>query len=380
MEFQSSGFGEEQTAFRQTLRRFVDQHIAPYVDEWDESEAFPRALYPAAADVGLLGLGFPEALGGTEGDAFHTIVACQELARPGSGGVGAGLSSHTIALPPILHLGTAAQKERFIPPTLRGEKIAALAVTEPSGGSDVAELTTRAERSGDDFLLSGTKVFITSGMRADLLTIAARTGGPGKDGISIFAVETDRPGISRTSLKKMGWWASDTATIHFDECRVPAENLIGVENQGFFGLMLNFSRERFHLAASAIGYAHTCYMEALEWAQNRRTFGKPLIQRQVIRHKFVDMATQLTASFALLERVAHQLNAEENPIAEICMLKNLATQTLELCAKESVQILGGAGYIRGAKCERIYRETKVVAIGGGAEEIMKDLASRQLGL
>lgn len=372
-------YTEEHEAFRQVIRRFVDREIAPNAEAWDEAEAFPRTLYGRAAEVGLLGLGYPEAFGGVPGDPFHMIVACEELARAGSGGVSAGLMSHGIALPPILAVGSDALRARVIPSTLRGETIAALAVSEPSGGSDVAAIRTTARRDGDAYVVNGSKTFITSGMRADFFTVAVRTGGEGMGGVSLLLIEGDRPGLSRTPLKKMGWWASDTATLYFDDVRVPATNLIGEENMGFLALMLNFNHERLGLAANAWGFAKVCFEEALAWAKERHTFGKPLIKHQVIRHKLVDMATSLEATRAFLERVAWLLKEGESPVAEICMLKNTATQCMELCAKQAVQILGGAGYIRGAKSERIYRETKVIAIGGGAEEIMKELAAKQLG-
>lgn len=372
-------YTDEHEAFRRTLRRFVETKIAPFADAWDEAKAFPVELYRDAAAVGLLGLGFPEAYGGVESDPFYAIIGAEELARGGSGGISAGLMSHTIALPPVVALGSESLKARVVPPVLAGEKIAALAITEPSGGSDVANLLTTAKKDGDHYLLNGSKTFITSGMRADFVTVAARTGGPGMGGISIFVVDADTPGFSRTPLEKMGWWASDTATLYFDDCRVPAANLVGDENAGFMGIMLNFNNERLGLAANAYGFAQVCFEEALAWAKQRVTFGKPLIQHQVIRHKLVDMAQALHATKAFMERVAYDMREGESPVGPICLLKNQATQTMELCAKEAVQILGGAGYLRGCKSERIYRETKVIAIGGGAEEIMKELASRQLG-
>ncbi len=223
-------------------------------------------------------------------------------------------------------------------------------------------------------------MFITSGMRADFLTVAVRTGGPGAGGVSLLLIEGDTPGLQRTSLKKMGWWASDTATLYFENCRVPAANLIGEENSGFRTIMLNFNDERLHMAASSTAFARVCLDEAITWAKERKTFGKPLTQHQVIRHKLVDMAMRIEASQAMLEMLTWRLEQGDDPIAEICMLKNQATTTLAFCASEAVQIFGGAGFMRGAKVERIYREVKVNAIGGGAEEIMKDLASRQMGL
>ncbi len=370
----------EHDAFRDVVRRFVAREIEPHATAWDEAGEFPRDLYARAAEIGLLGLGFPEEYGGVASDRFHAIIATQELTRAGAGGVCASLMSHTIGAPPIAKLGSERLKARVLPAILAGEKISALAITEPSGGSDVANLRTTARRDGDDYVVRGEKTFITSGMRADYFTVAVRTGGPGMGGISLLLVERDRPGFTRTPLKKMGWWASDTATLHFDDCRVPVDNLIGTENAGFIGIMMNFNDERLGLAASSIGFAQVCLDEAIAYARTRETFGKPLTRHQVIRHKLVDMAQKIHASQAMLEMLAWRIDRGENPIAELCMLKNQATQTLAHCASEAVQIFGGAGFMRGAKVERIYREVKVNAIGGGAEEIMKDLASRQMGL
>lgn len=367
--------------FRAILRKWVDEHIAPFVDEWDEAGSFPRELYRKAADIGLIGMGFPEEFGGVEGtDLFHSIVATEELARPGCGGIIASLMSHSIGAPPIRDLGSDEMKARVLPGILAGEKISALAITEPSGGSDVANLRTTAVREGDHYRVNGEKVFITSGIRADYITTAVRTGGKGFGGISLLLIETDRPGITRTPLKKMGWWASDTAAIHFNDVLVPVENLIGPENAGFLGIVRNFNAERIGLAAGANAFARVALEEALAWARQRQTFGKRLADHQVIRHKLVDMAQRVTATQAMLENLAWRIEQGDAPIAEICMLKNQATTTMEFCAREAMQILGGAGYMRGMKTERIYREVRVNAIGGGSEEIMRDLAARQMGL
>lgn len=366
-------------AFRGQLRRFVAKEITPYADQWDEAGEFPRELYRKAAAIGLLQLNFPEEHGGIAADRFYAIIAGQELARAGSGGVAASLMSHTIGCPPIARLGSEHLKQKVLPGVLAGEKISALAITEPGGGSDVANLKTTARRDGGDYIVRGEKTFITSGMRADYYTVAVRTGDAGMGGISLLLIERDTPGFTRTPLKKMGWWASDTATLHFDDCRVPAGNLIGPENRGFIGIMLNFNDERLGLSAGAISFARVAYEDALDYAKQRETFGKPLVRHQVIRHKLVDMAQRIEASQAMLERIAWALDQGESPVAELCMLKNQATQTMAFCASEAVQIFGGAGFMRGSRVERIYREVKVNAIGGGAEEIMKDLASRQLG-
>jgi len=369
----------EHEAFREVMRRFVEKEIEPFAHEWDEAGEFPRTLYEKAADVGLLGLGFPEEHGGVPADQFMKIVASQELARAGAGGVSSSLMSHTIGSPPIARAARPEVKARVLPDVLSG-KISALAITEPSGGSDVANLRTRARRDGDHYIVNGEKTFITSGMRADYLTVAVRTGGEGAGGVSLLLIEGNTPGLSRTKLKKMGWWASDTATLHFDDCLVPVENLIGEEGQGFKQIMFNFNSERMGMAASCTAYARVCVEEAIAYARERKTFGKPIAQHQVIRHKIVDMAQRVAASQAMLEMLAWRLGQGESPVAEICMMKNQATQTMAHCASEAVQIFGGAGFMRGIKVERIYREVKVNAIGGGTEEIMKDLASRQMGL
>ncbi|MGD9711823.1 MAG: acyl-CoA dehydrogenase family protein [Thermomicrobiales bacterium] len=367
-------------AFREQLRRFVRKEIEPYVDSWDEAGTFPRELYRKASAVGLLQANFPEELDGVPGDRFYSIIVNQELAQCGAGGICAGLLSHTLALPPIVRFGSDELRNSIVPAVLSGDRIAALAVTEPTGGSDVAKLRTTARREGQGFILNGEKTFITTGMRADYITVAVRTGGPGFGGLSLVVVDADSPGLSRVPLdRKMGWWASDTAALYFQDCYVPSDRLIGEENSGAKYLLATFNEERLGLAASAIGFSQLAYDEALAYAKTRETFGKRLVQHQVIRHKLVDMKQRIVATQALLEIVAWQMEQNIEAIAELCMLKNQATQTMAFCASEAVQIFGGAGFLRGSKVERIYREVKVNAIGGGTEEIMKELASRQLG-
>jgi acyl-CoA dehydrogenase len=377
----------EHLALRETLRRFVEREITPHVDEWDEAGAFPRELYGRAAEVGLLGLGFPERYGGVPGtDSLHRVIAALELAQCGAGGVAASLMSHSIGAPPIVHAGSDELKQRLLPPILAGEKISALAITEPSGGSDVAALRTTAVRRGDVYIVNGEKTFITSGLRADHFTVAVRTdpAAEGARGVSMLVIDRDTPGFTRTPLRKMGWWASDTAHLHFDNCAVPAGNLLGGEGLGFMLVMLNFNQERLALAAGAVGASWVCYQEALEWAQQRKTFGKRLADHQVIRHRLVDMATRIEAARTLLEETAWRLDhspaGDPAVVASICMLKNVATRCMQFCADAAVQILGGMGFMRGTRSERLYREVKVNMIGGGAEEIMKELAARQLGI
>jgi acyl-CoA dehydrogenase len=370
-------------AFRASVRRFVEHEIAPHIDAWDEAGEFPRALYAKAAAAGLLGLGYPEDLGGTPATMAWRLIVTEEIARAGSGGVLASLFSHTIGLPPIIAHGNEALQRRIVPDVLAGRKIAALAITEPGAGSDVARIACRARRDGADWVIDGEKAFITSGVRADWLTVAVRTGGPGASGISLIAVPGDATGLERAPLAKMGWWCSDTARLSFAGCRVPAEHLIGAENEGFRAIMDNFNGERLLMATSACAFAAVCLDEALAWARQRKTFGQPLVEHQVVRHKLVDMRMRLFSTRAWILSVIDRYDAgalDGDAVAELCLLKNHATQTMQFCADQAVQILGAMGFMRGTKSERIYREVKVMMIGGGSEEIMKELAARRLGL
>lgn len=383
----SADLKAERAAITDTVERFARSEIAPYVTVWDEAGEFPRSLYLRAGELGLLGLGYPEAYGGTPAPYALRMDLWLALCRYGaSGGVLASLLSHNIGLPPVLAHASEAVRREVIPPVLAGQKIAALAITEPGGGSDVAALRTTARRDGDDYVIDGEKVFITSGMRADWITVAVRTGEAGSKGaagISMLLVPGDSAGLSRTRLDKMGWLCSDTALLRFDGVRVPARYLLGEESEGFRIIMGNFNAERFGMSAAALGFSHACYDEALSWARQRKTFGSPLVGHQAIRHKLVDMQMRIQSTAAWLEVLAARADAGDTGadwIGQVCILKNHATQTMQFCADQAVQILGGMGFMRGTVSERIYREVKVMMIGGGAEEIMKDLAARQWGL
>jgi acyl-CoA dehydrogenase len=303
------------------------------------------------------------------------------LNRFAVGGVPASLMVHGIGLPPVLNWGSEAMKAAVAPPVLAGEKHISLGITEPGGGSDVASLRTTAVRDGDHFVVNGSKTYITGGMRADWVSTAVRTGGEGAGGVSMLLIPTDAEGFSRTPLdRKQGWWASDTATLYFDNVRVPVENLIGEENRGFLVIMTNFNSERMFMAAAMEAMGRVCLQEAANWARERNTFGKRLADHQVIRHKFAQMKQKLNATQAYI-RVCYESieNGNANP-GDIALLKVQASETLEFCAREAMQVLGGIGYMRGSAVERIYREVRVNAIGGGSEEIMRDLAARQYGL
>lgn len=375
----SPHYDDTHEAVADTVRAFVTREIMPHVAEWEAAGELPRELHRKAAEAGVLGLGYPAEYGGAgEGfDPFHSLVQSEELCRPGAGGIPASLMTHGIGLPPVLAMGSEELKARIAPAVLAGETIICLGITEPGGGSDVANLKTRAERRGDHYVVNGEKTFITSGVRADYITLAVRTGGAGMGGISLLLVELDRPGVSRTPLAKMGWHASDTATIHFDDVEVPVENLIGPENGGFAGIMRNFNGERLGMAQQAAAYARLCFEDALDWAQQRETFGRPLATRQAIRHKLAAMLQRIHATQAMIDQCAWTVQHGCAAPGDFALLKVQATQTMEFCAREACQILGGASFMRGARVERIYREVRVMAIGGGSEEIMYDLASRQ---
>lgn len=374
-------YDETHAAVAASVRTFVAKEVAPNIEAWEDARALPRELHKKAAAAGILGLGYPEEYGGHSAgfDIFHSLTQSEELASVGAGGLTASLMTHGIGLPPILALGSDEMKRRIAPAVLAGDKIIALGITEAGGGSDVAALSTRAERHGNKYVVNGGKMFITSGMRADYVTTAVRTGGPGMGGISLLLIETDLPGVSRTPLEKMGWHCSDTAALYFDNVEVPPENMIGPENGGFAGIMRNFNGERLGMAHGCCAYARVCLAEAAAWATTRTTFGKRLAEHQSIRIKLADMARQISATQAWVDLCAWQVKTGTGQPADFAMLKVQATRMLEAVAREAAQVLGGASYLKGSKVERIYREVRVNAIGGGSEEIMLDLAGRQLG-
>jgi len=370
--------GDEHRALRDEMRRFASTHIAENAHAWDEAESFPLELYGQAAAAGFLGLGYPEEWGGTGGDFGHATVAAEELVLSGkSVGTVVGLGSHAIAIPPIVALGSDALKERFVRPVLEGKMVAALGITEPGGGSDVASLRTTARRDGDHFIVNGSKTFITSGCRADFVTTAVRTGGPGHGGISMLIIERDTPGFEvGGKLKKTGWWASDTAELHFDDCRVPVENLVGEENQGFTAIMMNFVGERLMLAGQCVAMMELAYRESVAYAKQREAFGKSLTGFQVTRHRLADMATRLAAARALTGEVITRYLRQEATPADAAMAKNCATDACSWVCDQAVQIFGGYGYMRETTVERLYRDARLYPIGGGTREIMNEIISK----
>lgn len=375
-------FNDTHGMVRDTMRRFVTEAVKPNIDAWEEAGTFPREVYEQAGSLGLLSIGHPTEFGGSgEQDVFLKVAASEELMRSGSGGFVASLGSLDIGLPPVWRMGSDELKQRVVPQVLAGEKIIALAITEPSGGSDVANLKTRAVRDGDHYVVNGSKTFITSGERADYYTVAVRTGEAGFGGVSLLLIEKGTPGFSvGRNLKKMGWWASDTAELFFQDCRVPAANLLGPENSGFFTIMANFQAERLSLAIMAYMTAQLALEQCLAYVKERTAFGKPLSKHQVIRHKLAEMSTQVNVAREYAYRCAARMQAGESAIAEVSMAKNFATSVSTMVTDEAVQIFGGMGYMRESLVERLYRDNRILSIGGGTHEIMNEIISKQLGL
>ena len=373
---------EQRVAFRETIRNFVEKEIRPFAFEWDEAGNVPWKLHEKLGALGFFGFGIDEEYGGLGfDDPFMRAIAAEEMAKCGFGGVGAAVGGRGISLDPIQRLAAPEIRDRVLKDIVLGKKGSSLAITEPGGGSDVASLKTTARRDGNHFVINGSKTFITGGMESDYFVIGARTGGAGLTGISLFFVEKDSPGFSRTPLsKKMGWWASNQATLYFEDCRVPATNLMGQEDYGFLAIMNNFNNERLSLIAGCLGMMKAALEDSIEWAKQRETFGKPLIKHQVIRHKIADMSAKIDAVESYMNMICWHMEQGDIPVAELSKAKFFSSKALEFVASEAMQILGGAGYLRGNRVECIYREVKVMAIGGGSEEIMRDLAVRQMGL
>lgn len=369
---------DEHAAVREQARRFAEREIEPNAHGWEEANQFPDELYKKAADAGLLGLGYPEEWGGAGGDYSHNFVASEELlVRGTSTGTVIGLGSLSISIPPILRFGSDELKDRVVRPVLQGDAIAALAVTEPGGGSDVAALKTRAVRDGDHYVINGSKTFITSGARAKYLTVAVRTGGESHDGISLIVVDSATPGFRvGRKLDKTGWWASDTAELFFEDCRVPVENLIGQEGSGFVYTMMNFTWERIMLAAQCVAIMKLALSESHKYVRERSAFGKTLNGHQVIRHKLAEMSTRLAAASSMVgETTTRALRGEEDPVLA-AKTKNVSTDACSFVCHEATQIHGGYGYMREYIVERLYRDARLYPIGGGTREIMNELIAK----
>ncbi|MFD6056558.1 acyl-CoA dehydrogenase family protein [Rhodococcus wratislaviensis] len=372
----------ERQELRKTVRSFVERQILPHLDQWERDGELPRALHREAAELGLLGAGFPESVGGEGGDLVDAVLICEEFHQAGaSGGAFASLFTSGIALPHLAAAGDPEQIEKWVRPTLRGELVGSLAITEPGGGSDVGHLRTTAVRDGDHFVVNGSKTFITSAVRADFVVTAVRTGGPGASGVSLLVIEKGTPGFEvARKLDKMGWRASDTAELSFVDARVPAANLVGEENSGFAQIAQAFLTERIALAAQAYSSAQRCLDLTLQWVRDRETFGRPLISRQSVQNTVTEMARKTDVARvytrALVER---SLVSNEDFIAEVCFAKNTAVESGEWVANQAVQLFGGLGYMRESEVERQYRDMRILGIGGGTTEILTGLAAKRLG-
>ncbi|MEX2448773.1 MAG: acyl-CoA dehydrogenase family protein [Solirubrobacterales bacterium] len=377
-------FGAEHEELRETVRRFVGSEIAPNVDEWEEAREFPRELYRRCAELGFLGLKFPEAYGGQGGDHLHDAIWVEELARSGgSGGVAAGLNAHaSIALPPIFNFGTEQQKRRWLVPGIAGEKIGALGITEPGAGSDVAGISTFAERVDGGYLVNGSKTFITNGVRADFLVCAVKTtkeGGHG--GISFLVLEREMPGYEvAQKLEKMGWHSSDTGELAFTDVEVPAENLLGEENEGFKLIMANFAWERLLMAIGAVGAMQRLLEISVAYAKEREAFGRPIGKFQAIRHKVAEMATKAEAARAQTYNALRLFHEGHECIKDVTMAKLITQRAVLEIADDALQIHGGYGYMREYGIERAVRDARLGPIGGGTDEVMKEILGKLMGL
>ncbi|WP_019808275.1 acyl-CoA dehydrogenase family protein [Saccharomonospora halophila] len=371
----------ERVELRGTVRRFVEREVVPYLDEWERQGELPRSLHRRAGEIGLLGISFPEEVGGSGGDYLDALTVTEEIHQAGgSGGVVASLLTGGIALPHLAAAGDDAQIQAWVRPTLAGEKIGSLAITEPDGGSDVASLRTTARRDGDHYVVNGAKTFITSGCRADFVTTAVRTGGDGAHGISLLVVERDTPGFTVTrKLEKMGWHCSDTAELSFDDARVPVANLVGAENSGFAQIATQFVTERLSLAVQAYATAQRALDLAVRWCRDRETFGRPLISRQVVQHRLVEMARRVDLARTYTRQAAIRHAAGQDAITQTCFAKNSAVELGEWVVDQAVQLHGGLGYMRESEVERHYRDMRILGIGGGTDEIMNQLAAGTLG-
>lgn len=372
---------EERAALAATATRFTEREVVPHLQEWEDAGEVPRALHRTAGALGLLGVGFAEEVGGSGGDLLDSVAMQEAMFAAGaSSGFMAALLTGGIALPHIAASGDTDLVDRFVRPTLAGESIGSLAITEPGGGSDVAGITTRAVRDGDHYVVDGAKTYITSGVRADFVTAAVRTGGPGHGGISLLVIEKGTPGFTVTrSLRKMGWHCSDTAELSFDGVRVPVANLVGAEGSGFARIADQFVVERIALAVHGYGIAARSLGLAAAWCRDRTTFGRPLASRQSVQHTLVEMRRQVEVARTYTRHVAARHAAGEWVVAEACLAKQTAVDCAAHVCDRAVQMLGGAGYMHGTEVERHFRDARLLPIGGGADEVLRDLTAKLMG-
>ncbi|MEU7843035.1 acyl-CoA dehydrogenase family protein [Micromonospora sp. NPDC049114] len=391
----------ERRQLRELTRAFVTREVLPHLDDWERAGEVPRALHATAAKLGLLGIGFPESVGGSGGDLLDSIIVTEELIRAGgSSGLVAALFTHGIALPHMVAAagartggslggrlgGTPSPAdggliERYVRPTLAGTMIGALAITEPDGGSDVAGIRTTARRDGEHYVVNGSKTYITSGHRADFVTTAVCTDFPGSGELTLLVIDKGSPGFTvGRRLEKLGWHCSDTAELSFVDVRVPVANRIGAENTGFLAIMQHFAAERLSLATQAYATAQRCVELAVRWCRDRETFGRPLASRQLVRHRLAEMHTRAEAARSYVHEVAVRVAAGEPVVTEVAMAKNVAVAACDQVVDQALQLHGGFGYLRDAEVERHYRDARILGIGGGTTEIMNEIIAKGMGL
>ena len=371
-------FTPEHEMFRRTLRDYCERELAPHALEWDEAGIFPREVFTGMAEIGALGVNYPEEVGGSGGDYWTVAVLAEELVRSRNAGVSMALLVQSqMATPIINEIGTAEQKKEFLAPALAGEKIAALGISEPDAGSDVANLRTTARRVGDDFVINGAKMWITNGTRADFITLAVRTGEPGYGGISLLTFPTDVKGFSVSKkLAKVGNLSSDTALLFFEDCKIPVRYLLGEENLGFYHVMTNFQGERLVAALGAVSGMQQLVEESLRYGNERSAFGKPLIKHQVWKHKFVEHLTAIEAARWLTYRATDLFNRKEAAVKEISMAKLYAGDLMQKVVYDCQQFHGGMGYVVETPVARAFRDARLLTIGGGTSEIMKEIIAK----
>jgi alkylation response protein AidB-like acyl-CoA dehydrogenase len=375
-------FNEEHEQLRESIRSFVERELAPHAAEWEET-TFPDSVFHRMGELGFLGLTYPEEYGGQGGDYFCSIVLAEEMTRANSGGLAMGVAVHTdMATPPILAFGTEEQKRRYLEPAIRGEKISCLGITEPDAGSDVAGIKTRAVRDGDEWVINGSKTYITNGHRADFIVLVTKTDpDAGYDGFTLFVVDMDSPGVIREKkLEKLGMHSSDTALLAFQDVRVPADAVLGEVGRGFYHIMWELQGERLCGAAGCVAGAQNVFDKTLQYAKERSAFGRPIGNFQVIRHKFAEMATAIESARQMTYTTAWRFANGEYPVREISMAKLHAARVAVDVADECIQIHGGAGYMKEYGVERAWRDMRLNRIGAGTDEIMLDVIGRSYGI
>lgn len=374
-------FSEEHEQFRRTVRKFVEKEMTPHIEKWEKEGAVPRSLFERLGELGYLGIKFPVEYGGAGTDLMMEAVFTEELTKCGSGGAAAAIGAHTgIAMTTIWRFGNHQQKNKYLQPGIQGRKIAALGITEPDAGSDVSSIKTRAVDKGEYYLLNGSKTFITNGVHADYVIVAAKTADePGHRNTSLFIVETEWEGFSvGKKLKKLGWHASDTGELYFENIKVPKENVIGNVNDGFKYIMMNFQWERLTLALNSIALAEKALEDTIRYSKERIQFGGPLAQFQVLRHKMVDMAVDIEKARHITYRAIYQYDKGKDVTTEATMAKAYATEMVNRVCDQALQIHGGNGYMMEFPIQRYWRDARLQSIGGGTTQIMNEILTKKL--